>query len=43
MFRRDFTTSSNINNYSTLNNEHNWEDFRVHLKNQQTRTFDKYN
>ena len=26
MFKRNWTTSLNINNYSTLNNEHNWED-----------------
>ena len=29
--------------YSTLNSEHNWEDMCVHIRNQQTRTFDKHN
>ena len=31
-----WTMSSNINNYSTLNNEHNWEDLCIQLRNQQT-------
>ena len=35
--------SSNTNNYSTLNNEHNWEDLRVYLRNQQTCTSNNYN
>ena len=26
MFKGDWTTLPNINNYSTPNNEHNWDD-----------------
>jgi hypothetical protein len=29
--KRDWTTPSNINNYSTLNNEHKWEDLCTQL------------
>ena len=43
MFKRDWTTSSNNNNYSTLNSEHNWEDVWIQLRNQQTCTSDNYN
>lgn len=32
-----------MNNYSTLNNDHNWEDRRTQSRNQQTRTSDKQN
>ena len=28
--------SSNSTKYSKLNNEHNWEDLGIHLRNQQT-------
>ena len=31
--KRDWTTPSNINNYSTLNNEHNWEDLCIQSRN----------
>ena len=31
MFNRDWTTSSNFINYSTLNSEHNWEDLRIQI------------
>ena len=30
--KRDCTTFSNINNYSTLNSEHDWEDLSIQLK-----------
>ena len=39
MSKRDWTISSNINNYSTLNNEHKWKDLYIELRNQQTCTF----
>ena len=32
MFKRDWTTSSKLINYSKLSVEYNWEDLRVHLK-----------
>ena len=35
--------SSNINNYSTLSNEHDCEDLHICLRNQQTCTSDKHN
>ena len=35
--------ASNINIYSTLDSEHNWEDQCMKLKNQQTRTYDNHN
>ena len=38
MFERDWTTSSNISNYAAVSNEHNWEDLRIRLRNQQTCT-----
>ena len=36
MFTRNCIVSSNINNYSTPNSEHNWEDLCIQLINQQT-------
>ena len=42
MFKRDWTTSSNIDKYSTLNSEHNLEDLCIQLRNQQTCTFDNH-
>ena len=33
--------SLNVNNYSTLNSEHIWEGLYIHLRFQQTYTFDK--
>ena len=37
MFKRDWSTPSSINNYSTLNSEHNCKDLYIQLKkNQQT-------
>ena len=36
MFKRNWTTSSNINNNSTLNSKHNCEDLCIQLNNQQT-------
>ena len=33
MFKIDWTTSSSINNYSTLDSEHNQEDLRIQIKN----------
>jgi len=46
-FKRDWitssTTSSTINNYSTLNNGHDWEDLCIQIRNQQTCTFDNHN
>ena len=35
--------SSNVNNYSTLNSEHNWEDPCIHLRNWQTCTSNNHN
>ena len=32
MSKGDWTTPSNINNYSTLHIEHNWEDLCIHLE-----------
>jgi hypothetical protein len=32
--------SSNLTNHSTLNSEHNWEDFYNHLRNQQTCSYE---
>ena len=32
MFKIDWTTSSSINNYSTLDSEHNQEDLRIQIK-----------
>ena len=40
MFKRDWTTSSNIHNYYELNNECNWEDLYIKLRNRQTHTSD---
>lgn len=40
MFKRDWTMSSD---YSTLNNEHSWEDQHIQLQNQQICTLDDYN
>ena len=34
---------SNVHNYSTLNNEHNREDLRIQLENQQTCTYNYRN
>ena len=36
--KRDWTMCSNIYNYSTLDNEHNWEDLCIQLRNQHTCT-----
>ena len=41
--KRDWSTSSNIINYYTLNNEHNWENLCIQLRNQQTSTSSIYN
>ena len=43
MFKRDWSTFSNIDNYSTLNNEHNWEDVCIQLKNQQAFVSNSHN
>ena len=43
MVRRDWTPSANIHDYSTLNNEHNWKDLYIQLRNQQTYTSDNHN
>ena len=43
MFRKDWTTSSNIDNCSTLNDEHNRENPRIQLRNQETHTSDAHN
>jgi hypothetical protein len=43
MFRRDWTTSSNIDNYFTLNNKHNQEDLCIQWRNQQTCTSNNRN
>ena len=32
MFKRYWTTSSKIDNYFTLNSEHNWEDLSIHVR-----------
>ena len=32
-----------MNNYSTLNGEHSWEDLHIQLRNQQTRISNNYN
>ena len=34
---------SNINKYTTLNNEHNWEDLCIQFKKQQTRISNSHN
>jgi hypothetical protein len=34
---------SNINNYSTLNSDHNWKDLCIHLRDQQTCTSSLHN
>ena len=40
--KKDWNTSSNANNYSTINNEHHWEDLScIQFKNQQTCTSKK--
>jgi hypothetical protein len=41
--KRDWTTSSNWINYSTLDNEHNWEDLHIQFKNPQTHTSHNHN
>ena len=41
--KRGWTTSSNINNYSTLNNEHNGQELCVLLRNQQVCTSNSHN
>jgi subtilase family serine protease len=41
MHKRDWIASSNLIDYSTLNDEHNWEDLSIQLKNQQTCTSHK--
>jgi hypothetical protein len=38
IFKRDWTMSSNINDYATLNTDYNREDVCINLKNQQTCT-----
>ena len=43
MLKRDWIAFTNINNYSTLNSEHNWEDLCVQSKNQQTYPSDNHN
>ena len=43
IFKRDWTMSLNIDNYFTLNNEHNSKDLCIQLRNQQTRIFDNHN
>ena len=43
MIKGDWAMSSNINNYSTLNGEHNWELLCIQLRNQQTCTSNKHN
>jgi hypothetical protein len=40
--KTDWSMSSNNNNHSTLNNEHNWEDLCIQLRNLQTCTFDSH-
>ena len=35
MFKRDWSMFSHVNNCSTLNNEHNWEDLCIYLRNHQ--------
>jgi hypothetical protein len=40
---RDWNLSLDINNYYTLNSEHNWEDQCIQLKNGQTYTFNNHN
>jgi hypothetical protein len=42
MFERDWTTSSIINSYFTLNSDCNWKDLCVRLRNQQTFNFDNH-
>ena len=41
MHKRDWTAFLNLIDYSTLNNEHNWEDLSIQSKNQQTCTSHK--
>ena len=44
MFEKDWTTSSiNMDTYSILNTELNWEDPCIQWRNQQTRTYDNRN
>ena len=43
MFKSEWTTSSNIVNYSTLYSEHSWEDLCIQLKNQQICNSNTYN
>lgn len=42
MFENDWITFPNINNYSTFNSEHEWEELCIRLKNQQTCTSENY-
>lgn len=35
-YKKDWTTSSNLNNYLTFNREHNGKDLSIQLRNQQT-------
>jgi hypothetical protein len=41
--KRDWTTSSIIHRYSTLDSENNWEDLCIQLRNQQTCTSGNHN
>ena len=43
MFKKDWTTSSNLDNYPTLDSEHNLKDMCIQLRNQQTCIFDNHN
>ena len=43
MLRRDWTTTSNSDNYFPLDSVHNWEDIHIQFKNQQTCTFNNHN
>ena len=43
MFKRDWIMSLNINNKSTLNSGHNWEDLHIQLRNQQICTSNNHN
>lgn len=40
MSKRDWNVSSNINDWPTLNNEHDWEDKCIKLRKQQTCTLE---
>jgi hypothetical protein len=43
VFNKDWTMPSNRNKYSTLNNEHKWEDLCIQVRNQQTYTSNNHN